>query len=77
MEVAEEMNLKKKITITPSTVVRPIIADGKIVDIDKAGKIERKGTIEIQLNLSEHNKHLIFSSPNAVHLTLRQIPATG
>lgn len=36
-----------------SKVVSPIIADGKIVDIDKPGEIEHKGTIEVQLNLAE------------------------
>ena len=53
MKVAEEMNLKKKITSTPSKVVSPIIADGKIIDIDKPGEIEHKGTIEIKLNETE------------------------
>jgi len=53
MRIAEEMNLKKKIITNPSKVVSPIIADGKIVDIDKAGEIERKGTIAVQLNLAE------------------------
>ncbi|MEO9309093.1 MAG: DEAD/DEAH box helicase family protein [Nitrososphaera sp.] len=52
-KVAEEMNLKKKITVTPSKVVSPIIADGKIIDIDKPGEIEHKGTIEVQLNEAE------------------------
>ena len=49
LAIAEETNLKKKITTTPSKVVSPIIADGKIVDIDKSGEIEKKGTIDIQL----------------------------
>ena len=53
MKVAEEINLKKKITTTPSKVVSPIIADGKIIDIDKPGEIEHKGTIEIKLNETE------------------------
>jgi type III restriction enzyme len=53
MKIAEEMNLKGRITVTPSKVVSPIIADGKIVDIDKPGPIEKKGTIEVQLNLGE------------------------
>jgi type III restriction enzyme len=53
MSVAEEMNLDKKITVTPSKVVSPIIADGKIVDIDKPGEIEHKGTIEVRLNPAE------------------------
>jgi type III restriction enzyme len=53
MSLAEEMNLDKKITVTPSEVVNPIIADGKIVNIDKSGEIEHKGTIEVQLNTTE------------------------
>jgi len=53
MEVAEEMNLKKRITLRPSKVVSPIIADGKIVNIDKTGEIEHKGTIDVQLNVVE------------------------
>jgi len=52
-KIAEEMSLKKKITANPSRIVSPIIADGKIVDIDKPGEIEHKGIIEIQLNPAE------------------------
>jgi len=50
LRVAEEFNLKKKITSEPSRIVNPIIADGKIIDIDKTGEIEHKGQIEVQLN---------------------------
>ena len=50
MKVAEEINLKKKITAHPSKIVSPIIADGKIVDIDKKGEIEHKGKIDVKLN---------------------------
>ena len=53
MKIAEEINLKKKITAEPSKIVSPIIADGKIIDIDKAGEIEHKGQIDIQLNETE------------------------
>ncbi len=53
MKVAEEMNLKKRITLRPSKVVSPIIADGRIVNIDKTGEIEHKGTIDVQLNVVE------------------------
>ncbi len=53
MKVAEELNLKKKITAQPSKIVSPIIADGKIVDIDKKGEIEHKGQIDVKLNLGE------------------------
>ena len=50
MKVAEENNLEKNIRMTPSKVVSPIIADGKIVDVDKSGEIEHKGTIDFGLN---------------------------
>jgi len=53
MKIAEEINLKKKITTEPSKIVSPIIADGKIVDIDKKGEINHKGHIEVKLNDSE------------------------
>ncbi|MBI2101968.1 DEAD/DEAH box helicase family protein [Candidatus Woesearchaeota archaeon] len=53
MKVAEEINLQKKITTKPSRTVSPIIADGRIVNIDQLGEIERKGQIEVQLNLTE------------------------
>jgi type III restriction enzyme len=49
-KIAEKNNLKKKITVTPSKIVSPIIADGKIVDIDKKGEIEHKGQIDVKLN---------------------------
>ncbi|MDP3916994.1 MAG: DEAD/DEAH box helicase family protein, partial [Nanoarchaeota archaeon] len=50
LEIAEKINLKKKITIEPSKIVSPIMADGKIVDIDKIGDVEQKGQIEVKLN---------------------------
>lgn len=50
MDIAEKTNLKSKITIEPNKITMPIIADGKIVDVDKAGEIERKGQIEVKLN---------------------------
>lgn len=50
LEIAEKNNLKKKITLEPSKIVSPIIADGKIVDIDKSGEVEHKGQIEVKLN---------------------------
>ena len=53
MKVTEETNLQKKITAKPSRIVSPIIADGRIVNIDQLGEIERKGQIEVQLNLAE------------------------
>jgi type III restriction enzyme len=53
MQVAEERALQKKIVSTPSRIVSPIIAEGKIVNIDQAGEIEHKGTINVQLNPAE------------------------
>lgn len=53
LKVAKELDLKKKITTSPSKVVSPIIADGKIINIDKKGEIEHKGTIDVQLDEAE------------------------
>ena len=53
VNTATETNLKHKINLEPSKVVSPIIADGKIVDIDKTGEIEHKGQIEVKLNEAE------------------------
>jgi len=52
-EVAKDTNLKEKITMSPSKVVSPIIADGMIENIDKEGEIDYKGTISIELNEKE------------------------
>jgi len=52
-KIAEKNNLKKKITVSPSKIVSPIIADGKIVDIDKKGEVEHKGQIDVKLNEME------------------------
>ena len=53
MKVAEGTNLKGKITVRPSKIVNPIIADGKIVNIDREGEIEHKGHIDVKLNQLE------------------------
>lgn len=53
LKVAENTNLMKKITAKPSRIVSPIIADGKIVNIDRTGEIQHKGQIEVQLNQAE------------------------
>ncbi|MCH7772546.1 MAG: hypothetical protein IIA49_16270 [Bacteroidetes bacterium] len=50
MKIAEETGLDKKINLKPSKIVNPIIADGKIVNIDKTGEIPSKGQIEVKLN---------------------------
>ncbi len=52
-EVAEEYGLDDKIDEKPSHVINPIMSDGRIVDVDKAGEIEHKGTIDIELNEKE------------------------
>lgn len=49
-QLAEKDLLKKKLTLKPSKIVSPIIADGKIVDIDKPGEIEHKGQIDVKLS---------------------------
>lgn len=51
--VSSELKLKDKITAKPSKVVSPVISDGKIVNIDKIGEIEHKGTIDIKLTEKE------------------------
>ena len=52
-EVAEEYELDDKIDVKPSRIMNPIMSDGRIVDVDKAGEIEHKGTIDIELNEKE------------------------
>lgn len=53
MSVADESDLTKKVNLKPSKIINPIIADGRIVDIDKSGEIEHKGTIDIALDERE------------------------
>ncbi|MBI1952897.1 MAG: DEAD/DEAH box helicase family protein [Candidatus Omnitrophica bacterium] len=53
LSVAEEYNLQKRITAIPSKVVNPIIADGRIVNIDQSGEVAHKGTVDVQLNEAE------------------------
>ena len=52
-EVAEEYELDDKIDVKPSHIINPVMSDGRIVDVDKAGEIEHKGTIDIELNEKE------------------------
>ena len=52
-EVAEEYELEDNIDEKPSRIINPIMSDGRIVDVDKAGEIEHKGTIDIELNEKE------------------------
>ncbi len=53
MKIAEKINLKDRIKLKPSKVVNPIISDGRIVNIDKTGEVEHKGTIDVQLDDTE------------------------
>jgi type III restriction enzyme len=53
LQVAEDTALHNRITATPSRIADPIIADGRIVNVDELGKIEQKGTVEIQLGSAE------------------------
>ena len=52
-KIAKANDFKKQINLKPSKIINPIIADGKIVDIDKAGEIESKGTLNISLDEKE------------------------
>lgn len=58
--VAADMDLEKKITLTPSKLVNPVIADGRIVNIDRMGEIEHKGVIKI--NVSEVELQQMFDT---------------
>jgi len=53
LRIAKDNGLKEKITLKPTKLASPIIADGRIVDIDKSREIEHKGTIDIALNEKE------------------------
>lgn len=53
MKIAAENRLQEKINLKPTKLVNPIIADGRITNIDKAGEIEHEGAINIALNGQE------------------------
>lgn len=53
MKVAADADLESKVNRKPSKIITPLIADGKIVDIDKSGGIEHGGTIKIALSEKE------------------------
>lgn len=57
-KVAKEFNLKEKINLKPSDIANTIMADGKIVNIDKTGEVEHGGSISI--NLSEVEIQSLF-----------------
>ena len=52
-KIAETNGLKKQINLKPSKIINPIMAEGRIVDIDKAGEVEQKGTLKITLDEKE------------------------
>jgi len=49
-KIALDFKLKEKIVEVSSDVVSPIIADGKITDIDKIGEISKEGQINLKLS---------------------------
>lgn len=51
--IARASGLEDKVNLKPMKIVSPIIAEGKIMDIDKAGEIEHRGTIDIALSERE------------------------
>ena len=53
MDVAKKINLSNKITKKPSSVVRAIISDGKIENIDIVGEVHHKDTREIKISERE------------------------
>jgi len=53
VKIAEETERRNKIIVETSKISLPIIAEGKIVDIDKKGEIEHKGQINVEINESE------------------------
>lgn len=52
-DIASQKNLTGKITLEPSKIANPVIADGRIVNIDKTGEVEHKGTIKVKLTDKE------------------------
>lgn len=53
MTVAGDNDLHKKVNLKPSKIVSPIIAEGRIIDIDQSGEIEHKGEINVALDEKE------------------------
>lgn len=58
--IAKEFSLKEKTNINPSSIANTILADGKIINIDKKGEIEHGGTISV--NLSEVEVQVLFDN---------------
>ena len=53
LTLADKEKIKKLVNLKPTKIINSIIAEGKIVDIDKSGEIEHKGTIKITLDEKE------------------------
>ncbi len=53
LKVALDNDVENRVNLKPSKMVSSLIADGKIVDIDKSGEIEQKGIINIALDEKE------------------------
>ncbi len=53
LTLADKEKIKKSVNLKPSKIINSIIAEGKIVDIDKSGEIEHKGAIKITLDEKE------------------------
>lgn len=51
--LATKGKITDKITMKPSKIINPIIADGKIISIDKVGEVEHSGIVDIRLNEKE------------------------
>lgn len=51
--IAERNGLKKKLTIRYSKVVDPVIAEGKLVNIDREGEVKSKRHVNIELSESD------------------------
>lgn len=52
-QIADKEKLKGKITLKPSKIVNPVIADGRILNIDRVGEVDHKGTVNIKLSEKE------------------------
>lgn len=50
LNIAERNGLKKKLTVRYSKVVDPVIAEGKLINIDKEGEVKAKGDVNIELS---------------------------
>lgn len=54
--LAEKNNLKKKLTVHYSKIVDPVIAEGKLINIDREGEVKSKGHVNIELSEADVDK---------------------